>query len=55
MGNGALYMEDEQQKNINQLFEIIDGIFFQFGFYYKAVISQKLKDKIKELKEKLIK
>lgn len=48
-------MEDEQQKYIKQLFEIIDGIFFQCGFYYKAMISQKLKNKINELKEKLIK
>ena len=50
MGNGATI----QQRDIEDLFEIINGIMFQLGFHYGATISQKLKNKTKELKKRLL-
>lgn len=50
MGNGQV----AAQRDIEEVFEIIDGIMFQIGFYYGALISQDLKDKLKELKKRLI-
>ena len=50
MGNGVVV----QQRDIEDVFEIINGMMFQFGFYYGATISQDLKDKLKELKKRLL-
>ena len=43
------------QEDIKKIFEIINGMMFQFGFHYGVTISQDLKDEIKRLKKRLIK
>ena len=50
MGNGAI----SQLRDIEDMFEIINGMMFQLGFHYGAIISQDLKNKIKELKKRLL-
>ena len=50
MGNGQV----AEKRDIEAVFEIIDGMMFQYGFHYGATISQALKDKIKELKKRLL-
>ena len=50
MGNGAI----SQLRDIEDVFEIINGMMFQLGFHYGATISQELKNKIKELKKRLL-